>query len=126
MAITQALGRLGGTLAAIVRTRLALAALEMEEESRRLLGYLLFALLALFLSGVAIVLLAFFVIVLFWDTHRIAALLGTAGVFALAALAIVLKLRADLRNKPRLLSHTIAELAKDIDFVKNAGHPHES
>lgn len=121
----MAIGQLAATLAAIVRTRLALAALEMEEESRRLLGYLLLGLLALFLLGLAIVVLAFFVIVLFWDSHRIAALLGTAGVLALGALAIGLRLRADFRNKPRLLSQTMAELAKDMAFVRHEGRSHE-
>jgi uncharacterized membrane protein YqjE len=121
-----AVGRLGATLVAMVQTRLALAAVELEEESQRLLGYLILALLALFLFGIAVVLAAIVVIALFWDSYRILAVLGMAGLFAAAAFAIGMKLRASLRSRPRLLSASVAELDKDIDFVRNAGHAHEN
>lgn len=120
-----ALGRLGTTLVAMVRTRLELAAVEMEEEGQRLVGYLVMALLALFLFGVAVVLVALFVIIVFWDSYRIQAVLGMAALFALAAAAIGLKVRAGFANKPPLLSATLAELDKDIEFMTNAGHAHE-
>src|ERR1700682_4803253 len=118
MALRETLGRLAATLVAMVHTRLELASVEMEEQSQRYLGYLLMSLLALFLFGIAIVLVALFVIILFWDTHRIAAVLGMAAVFGAAAAVIAMKVRSGFASQPALLSATLGELQKDIDFLK--------
>jgi uncharacterized membrane protein YqjE len=126
MAIVDTVTRLGATLVAMVQTRLELAAVEMEEQSQRFQRNLLLSLLAMFLFGIALVLVALFVVILFWDSYRIAAVLGMAALFALAALALGLKVRAGVAGRPRLLAATLAELQKDIEFVKSAGHSHDS
>lgn len=120
MAIFESVGRLGATLVDMVHTRLELAAVEVEEESQRMLGYLLFALLALILFGVAFLLLAFLVIVLFWDTHRIAAVSGMAALFGVAGAIVAMKVKAGFDSKPRLLQNTIEELRKDIAYARSA------
>ena len=120
MAIFESVGRLGSTLVDMVHTRLELAAVEVEEESQRMLGYLLSGLLALILFGIAFLLLAFLVIVLFWDTHRVAAVGGMAAVFAAAGAIIAMKVKAGFDSKPRLLQNTIEELRKDIAYVRSA------
>jgi uncharacterized membrane protein YqjE len=125
MAFTETVGRLAATFLAMVQTRLELASVEMEEQSQRYLGYLLLSLVALFLFGIAIVLVALFVIILFWDTHRIEAVLGMAALFALAAVGVGMKVRAGFAAQPALLSATMAELQKDLDFLKTAGHANE-
>lgn len=120
MAIFESVGRLGSTLVDMVHTRLELAAVEVEEESQRMLGYLLYALLALILFGVAFLLLAFLVIVLFWDTHRIAAVGGMAALFGVSGAVVAMKVKAGFDNKPRLLQNTIEELRKDIAYARSA------
>jgi uncharacterized membrane protein YqjE len=125
MAIAETAGRLAATLLAMIHTRLELASVEMEEQSQRYLGYLLMSLLALFLFGIAIVLVALFVIILFWDTHRIAAVLGMAAVFAGAAVVIGLKVKGGFASQPPLLSATLGELRKDIEFLQAERHAHE-
>lgn len=120
MAIFESVGRLGSTLVDMVHTRLELAAVEVEEESQRMLGYLLFALLALVLFGIAFLLLAFLVIVLFWDTHRVMAVGGMAALFGAAGAVIAMKVKSGFDNKPRLLQNTIEELRKDIAYVRSA------
>jgi uncharacterized membrane protein YqjE len=126
MAITDTLGRLTATFVAMAQTRLALAAVEVEEESQRLLGYLLQALLALFLFGIAIVLVALCVIIVFWDTHRVQAVLGMAALFAVLGAVLAARVKASIAAKPALLAHTLAELGKDIDFVKTVSHTHDN
>jgi uncharacterized membrane protein YqjE len=126
MAIVDTVTRLGATLVAMLQTRLELAAVEMEEQSQRFQRNLLLSLLAMFLFGIALVLVALFVVILFWDSYRIAAVLGMAALFALAALALGLKVRASVAGRPRLMAATLAELQKDIEFVKSAGHSHDS
>jgi uncharacterized membrane protein YqjE len=125
MAIGATVGRLAATLLDMVHTRLELASVEMEEQSQRYLGYLLMSLLALFLSGIAIVLVALFVIILFWDSYRIAAVLGMAAVFAGAAVVIGMKVKSGFASQPPLLSATLGELRKDIEFLKSERHAHE-
>ena len=119
MAIVHHVAQVAATLAAIVQTRLALAAVEMEEESLRFLSYLALAMLALLCLFVGLVLVVFLVIVLFWDPHRIAAIAVTAAVFILAALATLLGVRTSFRSKPKLLSFTMSELNKDLDELQH-------
>jgi uncharacterized membrane protein YqjE len=125
VALAETVGRLAATLLAMIQTRLELASVEMEEQSQRFLGYLLMSLLALFLSGIAIVLVALFVVILFWDTHRIAAVLGMAAVFAVAAAVIGLKVKSGFASEPPPLSATLGELRKDIEFLDSERHAHE-
>jgi uncharacterized membrane protein YqjE len=125
VAIAETLGRLAATLLAMVHTRLELASVEMEEQSQRYLGYLLLSLLALFLFGIAIVMAALFVVILFWDSHRIAAVLGVAAAFGLAAAAVGLKVRSGFASEAPLLSATLGELRKDIEFLQSERHAHE-
>jgi len=125
MAITETMGRIGGTLIAMVQTRLALAAVEVEEESQRMLGYFVLALLSLILFGIAMVLVALTIILVFWDNYRLEAAIGLAALFGAAGTWVAFKLRAGIANKPRLLAATAAELNKDINFIRNAGHVNE-
>lgn len=125
MPLLDTAGRLATTLVSILQTRLELAAVEMEEETLRLGGYLLLSLLALFFVGIAILMFALFVIIVFWDHYRIQAVLGMAGLFGALGAYLVLKVQNALKTKPRLLGQTIAELNKDIAFVKASGARHE-
>jgi uncharacterized membrane protein YqjE len=125
MAIAETMGRIGGNLIAMVQTRLALAAVEIEEESQRMLGYFVLALLSLILFGIAMVLVALTIIMVFWDNYRLEAAIGLAALFGAAGTWVALKLRAGIANKPRLLAATAAELNKDLNFVRNAGHVNE-
>ncbi|HBI71275.1 MAG TPA: hypothetical protein DDZ22_20330 [Massilia sp.] len=125
MAVTETLGRIGATLLAMVRTRLALAAVEAQEEAQRVLGFAAWTLFAAFLGAGAFMLVALFVIVLFWDTHRLLAIGGMAGLFALAAVSILARVRAAFAARPPMMAATLAELNKDIAFIKGTGAAHE-
>jgi uncharacterized membrane protein YqjE len=121
MAISDAVRRIGATVLDMLQTRLELAAVEIEEESRRLLGYFVLALLALILFGVAMLLVSLAIILVFWDGYRIEAAVTLAALFGMAAGLIGMKLRSDFSSRPRLLAATVGELNKDINFIRNAG-----
>lgn len=125
MALLHTAGRIGATLLAMIRTRLELAAVEVQEEARSLLGYLAWTLLAAFLGAGALMLVALFVIVLFWESHRLLAVGAMAGVFALASAAILLKVRAGFAARGPMLSATRTELGKDIAFIRGTGAVHD-
>jgi uncharacterized membrane protein YqjE len=108
---------LGATLAAILQNRLELLSTDIAEERARLGSILLLSLVALFCLGVGVLLLTLLVVVLFWDTHRLAAL-GTLTVLFLAAGGWIGGLALQrLRKKPRLFEASIAELAKDREHL---------
>jgi uncharacterized membrane protein YqjE len=120
MAILAAAGRIASTLVAMVGTRLELAAVEFQEDARRLLGYLAWTLLAVFLAAGAVMLAALFVILLFWDTYRLQAVGGMALVLGSAAGLILVSVRTRLNEQAPLFAETLAELRKDVDTMRHA------
>jgi len=120
MALFAAAGRVASTLVAMIGTRLELAAVEFQEDARRLLGYLAWSLLAVFLATGAVMLVALFVILLFWDSYRLQAVAGMAVLLAVGAGVIVMSVRSKLNAQSPLFADTLAELRKDIDYVRHA------
>ena len=123
MAILAAAGRVAATVVAMVGTRLELAAVEFQEDARRLLGYLAWTLLAVFLAAGSIMLAVLFVIVLFWDSYRLQAVAGMAVLLAAVAGIIAMSVRARLNAQAPLFADTLAELRKDVDYLRHAAHP---
>lgn len=109
----NSLRRLGSTVLEAARVRVELVATEVEEQGLRLSQLLLLAVAAGFCIALAIVLLIEFFVVLFWDTHRLAALGFLALFFAAVGTVFLLVLRGRARSRPRFLAATIAELGKD-------------
>jgi uncharacterized membrane protein YqjE len=104
---------LGATLSAILHNRMALLALDLEEERTRVLAVLAWGAVGVLMGSVALVCAAAFVTVLFWDTHRVLVLgLISAGFTALCVLAIC-QARAWMAGGAGLLSATMAELDAD-------------
>lgn len=108
-----AVARLSGALVGLFRTRLTLASVEYAEERARVgrqlallvaaIGCLLFALL--FAAGA--------VVIFYWDSYRLEAVIGVAVAFAVAA-GLLLWRRAEVeKTSPTPFAATIAELDKD-------------
>lgn len=105
--------RLLSTLVSVASTRLQLLANELEEERLHWERMLLYFLLTLFCFGMALMLLTVFVVVLFWDTHRLAVLGGAGGLFLLSGILLAYALLKIKQRKSTLFSVSLAELAKD-------------
>lgn len=109
--------RILANLVATGETRLRLAVLELEEERARLVTLLLLLGLSLVLMLLGLGMLALLVVVLFWDTHRLAAILLCAAVLlAGGALTALMALRMARRHT--LLKETLAQLALDRHLVE--------
>ncbi|MBW8897874.1 MAG: phage holin family protein [Massilia sp.] len=127
MGFLAAGGRIVTTIVAMAGTRLELAAVEFQEDARRLLGHLAWTLLAVFLAAGALLLAALFVIAIFWDSYRLQAVGGMAVLFGALAGIILMKVRASMNAQAPLLSATLAELRNDMDYLRhgmaqNAAH----
>ncbi len=101
------------TSLALAQTRLELVAVELETEIVRYSSLLLFAASALFAFALTVVLIVFFIVAMFWDTHRLIAIGLLACAAMLVGIAAWLVFLRMLKNKPRLLAASIGELVKD-------------
>ena len=116
--IADSAARLASTLLALLQTRIELAATEVEEEAQHYVSCLLMSLAALFCGALAILLAALLLVVLYWDSHRVGVLLALTALFAAASTLIGLAARGRHRVKPKLLTHTMNELARDADLLQ--------
>src|SRR5512133_1236122 len=116
--ILESLKRLASTAVEIVRTRLELLSLDLEEAKLRLLSILLLGGVAFLFLSLGVVMGALWLVAACWDSHRMLVMglltggfLG-GGVLALAALVWRAK------NGPRLFAGTLGELEKDREALE--------
>ena len=109
----RSLRELLATLVNVTRTRLELLQVELEEEKLRLAGIGLLAMAAVFFLALAIVVLTFFVILLFWDTHRVLVTGLVALVYLIVGLGCAAAARARANTKSTLFVASIAQLEAD-------------
>ncbi|MCX8017598.1 MAG: phage holin family protein [Rhodocyclaceae bacterium] len=101
------------TAVAIVRTRLELVKLEVQEEVGRILALFAWAIAAVLLGLAGVVFLAVFLTVLVWESHRLLALgLFAALFFGAAGLAFAAARRL-VRQGSQLFAASLAELKRD-------------
>ena len=112
------LRNLGATTLALIRTRVELVATEFAEEKERRKEMLILAVVGALFLALGLLLVAFFVVVLFWDNYRLLA----TGVVTLAYLGIgawaLVKLRRKIRESPPPFAATLAEFENDLALLK--------
>jgi uncharacterized membrane protein YqjE len=109
----KSIANLVANLIATAQTRIELLTTELQEEIHRAAELLVWTLVALLAAAMGLFLTALVIIFVFWDTHRVLASVLVASSFFVIAAAALVVLRAKVRNRPRLLEGTLAELAKD-------------
>ncbi|HEV8341922.1 MAG TPA: phage holin family protein [Candidatus Binatia bacterium] len=102
-----------------LKTRLDLLLTELEEERDRLTKILLLAAISLFCLSLGILFLTLFIVAIFWDTHRLYVVGGFAALYLILAGITWLILRKKARLRPKFLSATLSELAKDRDRLRS-------
>jgi len=116
--LLASLRRLGATLVAAGHTRLALASVELTEERERLLRVALLALVAALAFVLAIVGLSALLVVVFWDSARVAVIAALALFYLLVGLWCAHRLRVLVRGAPPLFESTLAELERDVQALR--------
>ncbi|MCC5882445.1 MAG: phage holin family protein [Halomonas sp.] len=109
--------RLLASLVATGETRLRLAVLELEEERARVVTLLLLMGLSLVLMLLGLTMLALLVVVLFWDTHRLAGI-GISALVLLGGGIGTALLGIRLARRHTLLKETLAQLALDRHLLE--------
>jgi uncharacterized membrane protein YqjE len=110
---------------ALAHTRVELAAIELAEERERLKRSAMMIAAAIFMLSFAVLGVAAWVVVYFWDTHRLEAIAVVTLVFAIAGVLLFWRNTALTRESPAPFSATLAELAKDRTWL-SGGSEHRS
>ncbi len=111
--LLASLQRLLATFAEILHTRVEILSTELEEEGVRVRELLLYELVSLFFFGLGLLLVTLFVVLAFWDTHRLSVLAAFAVFYLAIGAGTALVVRYKLKTRPRLFSATLSELGKD-------------
>jgi uncharacterized membrane protein YqjE len=111
--LLASLQRLLASSAEVLRTRVEILSTELEEEGVRVRELFLLEQVSLFFLGLGLLLVTLFVVLAFWETHRLPVLAGFAVLYLAIGTTTVLVMRHKLRTRPRLFSATLSELGKD-------------
>jgi uncharacterized membrane protein YqjE len=118
--LSGSLRALGATLLALVGARAELIAIELREERERARQKLVLVALAALFLAMSLLLAAFLVVVLFWETHRTLAAGGVTLLYlAIGGWALV-RLQEMNRNGPPPFAATMSEFANDLKMLR--GH----
>jgi uncharacterized membrane protein YqjE len=117
--LLASLQRLLATLAEILHTRVDILSTELEEEGVRVRELLLYELVSLFFLGLGLLLVTLFVVLAFWETHRLSVLAAFAVFYLAIGVGTALVVRHKLKNRPRLFSATLSELGKDRERLSS-------
>lgn len=111
--LLRSLRTLLATLLATVRTRGELLQVEIEEEKLRVAGITAFAMAGAFFLALAVVVLTLFVILLYWESHRVLVAGLIALVYLISGVACMLVARSRAKVKSKLFAASFAQLRKD-------------
>lgn len=112
--LLEALRAIGATLNEMLRVRGALFAVELREEIERRKHMAILAVLGATFLHMALVLFTFLVAVIFWDTHRVAAVLAMAALYLACGAAALFAFRARSAASPAPFAATLGELDRDL------------
>lgn len=114
----ETLRQLFDTALELAQVRLALLVSDLEVEKQRLLGVALRAMLGLMLLSVGLLLAIGIILLLMWNNHPLAALVGLMVVCVGGGLWLLHAARRALRRGTGLLAATNGELERDRVAVR--------
>lgn len=117
--LLASLRRVVGTVLALGQTRLELLGAEIEEEQLRLLRFIGWSALALLMLQLGLIFLALWIVVAWWDEHRLLALGLATAAFLVAAAGAAWAARRYGRQGSKLFAGSFAELARDREVLKD-------
>jgi len=120
--LTAPFRRLLESASGFLASKLELLGIEFQEEKRRILELLILASAALLFSVLTLFVLTFAVIALFWDTHRVAAVVGVFLVYFLISAILFVRLKRKANTGTHMFDATVEELKKDTEWVKRHLH----
>ena len=105
--------RLGAAVLGLLHSHVELFGIELQEQKARTVSLLLFAGLALVFGLLLLIGLSALVLILVWDSYRLAGIIGLCVFYTLAAIYCGLRLKAAVFDESSPFNATLEELAKD-------------
>lgn len=106
-------------MVAIIHNRLSLLSTDLEIAREQLVSVLIMVLIALFSLCFGALLLAIFIVVIFWDAHRLLALGGVTGLFIVVGSVCMWRVLRALKAMPATFEASLEELATDFQQLKS-------
>ena len=100
-------------LLATVQDRIELVSVELQEEKLRLIKVFIWISAAIFSSVLALMFASITIVYLFWESARLAALIGLTTLYAAATVVIIVAFKAYIARQPKPFAATIAEIKND-------------
>jgi len=110
---------LGDSLLATVQDRLELFSVELQEEKFRLILTFIWISAAVFTAMMAVAFASLTLVYLFWESARLAMLVGLTLFYAVALVAIIIAFRRYIARQPQPFSATRQEIGKDRTCIRN-------
>jgi uncharacterized membrane protein YqjE len=114
----ESLRALAGTLHEMLRVRGALFAVELAEEVERRKRMLALVAVAVAFLHHALLLVGIFVIVVFWDSHRLLAIGAVTLVYVGVGAAALWRLQQEIARSPPPFAATLSELDQDLAVLR--------
>lgn len=118
--VRESLRELGADALALARVRIELLALELKEAQERQKRMLWLAVVSSLFLAAGFFGMSVLVVVLFWDTYRIPAILVVSGAYLGIGGWALLRLQDLVRNSPAPFAATIAEFERDLDAFRGS------
>lgn len=106
---------LAGVLGVAVHARVALASAELHQEKVRLVQMIFWTNAIVFLAVMASTFVSLSVVYLFWESARLAVLVGLASFYSLALLVTIIAFRRFLANQSKPFARTLHLSGSDGD-----------
>jgi len=113
----DSLRALGATVMELVAARAELAMVELREQGERRKEIVALAAVAGVFVALGMLLVTLFVIAIFWDTHRLAAIAGMGLLYFAIAAGAYARMRVKMALAPPPFEATIREFAADRDLL---------
>lgn len=98
--------------------RLQLLGVELQEEKHRLIQILVWLAAIVALGFLALIFVSLAVVVAFWETARLTAVICLAAAYCLGLVALILGFRRYLARQPKPFAATLAELQEDRECIQ--------
>jgi uncharacterized membrane protein YqjE len=116
--LVRSVQQLLGTILEIIQTRVEIVSNEVEEEREQLRHLVLYGLLTVLFLAIGLLLATLFLVLLFWDEHRLTVIGVFAGLYLGFAIVAGAAVATRQRTRQRFLATTIAELQQDRDRLR--------
>jgi uncharacterized membrane protein YqjE len=114
----SSLRSLGDSLLASVQDRFELFTIELQEEKLRLIQAFIWISAAVFAGMMAITFASLTLVYLFWESARLAVLVGLTLLYSAAFAVIIVAFRRYVRRQPNPFSGTLHEIRQDRECIR--------